>query len=61
MKSPSLNRISIISKPEEAASSAAGDSLAAPTALTKRVRKLSGNLFAKKDSRQGRRLLLDHF
>ena len=58
-KSPSLNRISIVSKPaEEAAAAAAGDSLAAPT-VTQRVRKLSGNLFAnaKKDSRQGRQQL----
>ena len=46
-KSPSLNRISIISQPNAATTENAGGSLAAPT-VSQRVRKLSGNLFARK-------------
>ena len=46
-KSPSLNRISIISQPKTSTTEDAGGSLAAPT-VSQRVRKLSGNLFSKK-------------
>ena len=46
-KSPSLNRISIISQPKTSTTEDMGGSLAAPT-VSQRVRKLSGNLFSRK-------------
>ena len=46
-KSPSLNRISIISQPNAATTENAAGSLTAPT-VSQRVRKLSGNLFSRK-------------
>ena len=46
-KSPSLNRISIISQPNAATTENAAGSLTAPT-VSQRVRKLSVNLFSRK-------------